>query len=213
MPPGRCTATSNRKHPGHPRRLRLPGRLRHRQRHHRRETRPAGHRGGHLEYMATERFSNDEVTYRAESTQPSTPPPSDTQGRLLRLLPSGYPPGRCTPQSRPMPGALVSVKCGPNTDPNGPTIAAYGLYSDLKVLQDAFNGFTGSVSIVSCPGGKASPGTCWHTNDPNTILGQLACGIYTGSEPQVMWSNQLAMQFALVGGKPPGPSLDRLYKW
>jgi serine/threonine kinase PknH len=120
--------------------------------------------------------------------------------------------GTCTPQSQPMPGALVSVKCGPNTDVNGPTVAAYGLYSDIKALQDSFKGFTGSVEIAPCqerhhPPRGGTPAT------PNTILGQIACGIYKGSEPQLMWSNQQSMVFALVAGKPQGPNLDQLYKW
>ena len=47
----RCDAPRHQtaEHLGHPRRLRLPGRLRDRQRHHRREDHPTGHRGGHLE--------------------------------------------------------------------------------------------------------------------------------------------------------------------
>jgi serine/threonine-protein kinase len=145
-------------------------------------------------------------------TSPSTPPP-DAENRLLSLLPSGYPPGTCTPASQPMPGASVSVKCGQNTDPNGPTASTYGLFSDLKGLQDAFTRFTGTDTIIPCPGGKASPGTWWHNKDPNTVLGQVACGTYRGDEPQVMWSNQQTMVFALVGGKPQGPNLDQLYKW
>ncbi|MFZ1174865.1 MAG: protein kinase, partial [Mycobacterium sp.] len=49
-------------------------------------------------------------------TSLSTPPP-DAQNRLLALLPAGYPPGTCKPEGKPMPGALVSVTCGQNTDP------------------------------------------------------------------------------------------------
>ncbi|SOJ56570.1 hypothetical protein MSIMFB_04047 [Mycobacterium simulans] len=110
-----------------------------------------------------------------------------------------------------MPDAVVSVKCGQNTDANGPRIAAFGLYPDLAALKKAFTGFIGTVTIVSCPGGKASPGTWWHTQDPNTILGQLACGNYKDSEPQLMWSNEQTLVFGLVAGKPQ--TLDQLYKW
>jgi serine/threonine kinase PknH len=87
------------------------------------------------------------------------------------------------------------------------------VFSDLKGLQDAFTGFTGSDTLVTCPRGKASPGTWWHTKDPNTVFGQLACGTYKGDEPQVMWTNQQTVVFALVSGKPQGPNLDQLYKW
>jgi serine/threonine protein kinase len=152
------------------------------------------------------------TTARTTSVSPSTPPPGAEQ-QLLSVLPSGYPPGTCKSPAQPMPGSAVSVMCGPNTDPNGPTVSAYGLFTNLKALQDAFTGFTGSDTLLPCPGGKASPGTWWHTKDPNIVLGQLACGTYKGDEPQVLWSNQQTMVFALIGGKPQGPNLDQLYKW
>ena len=133
--------------------------------------------------------------------------------RLLSALPSGYPTGTCTQDNKPMLGALVSAKCGRNGDINGPTIAAYGLYPDVKSVQEAFSNFTKTFTIQSCPGGKASPGTWWHNKDPNTILGEIACGIYKDNEPQVMWSNQQTLVFGLVGGKLQGPDLDQLYKW
>ncbi|WP_459758430.1 serine/threonine-protein kinase [Mycobacterium riyadhense] len=145
------------------------------------------------------------------TSPPSTPLTSAAQARLMSLLPSGYAPGTCTPDSQPMPGAVVSVKCGQNTDPNGPRSAAFGLYPDLAALQKAFTGFIGTFTIVSCPGGKASPGTWWHTQDPSTILGQLACGNYKDNEPQLMWSNEQTLVFGLVAGKPQ--TLDQLYKW
>ncbi|ORW42166.1 protein kinase [Mycobacterium paraense] len=143
---------------------------------------------------------------------PATPPPGATN-RLMSLLPAGYPPGTCAPDPQPMPGAIVSVSCGPNTDPNGPTISAYALFSDLQEVQAAFNRYTGTDSLVKCPGDKASPGTWWHNKDPNTVLGQIACGTYTGDEPKVMWTNQQNLVFAVVGGNAQGPNLDQLYKW
>ena len=151
-------------------------------------------------------------TTSTTSASPSTPPPG-AQNRLLSLLPSGYPPGTCKPDGQPMPGAIVSVVCGQNTDPSGPTVSAYGLFSDLQGVQDAFSGFTGSDTIVKCPGDKASPGTWWHNKDPNTIVGQIACGTDNGDQPQVMWTNQQTMVFAVVSGNPQGPNFDQLYKW
>jgi serine/threonine kinase PknH len=152
------------------------------------------------------------TTPRTTSASPSTPPPGATN-RLLGLLPTGYPAGTCAPDPQPMPGAIVSVSCGPNTDPNGPTISAYALFSDLQAVQQAFNRYTGTDTLVKCPGDKASPGTWWHNKDPNTIVGQIACGTYTGDEPKVMWTNQQTMVFAVVGGNAQGPNLDQLYKW
>jgi serine/threonine kinase PknH len=90
----------------------------------------------------------------------------------------------------------------------GPTLAAYGLFPDVVSPKDAFNGFTGTVAIVSCPGGKASRGTWWHNSNPSDILGQIACGTYKDTQPQVMWTNEDNLVFALVAGSPQGPTLD-----
>jgi serine/threonine kinase PknH len=152
------------------------------------------------------------TTTTTRSTSPSTPP-ADAQNRLLAVLPAGYPPGTCKPEDKPMSGAIVSFTCGQNTDPNGPTVAAYGLFPGLKGLQDAFSRFMQSDTVVKCPGDKVSPGTWWHNKDPNTVLGQIACATHKGGQPRVMWTNQQTMVFALVGGKAQGPNLDQLYKW
>jgi serine/threonine protein kinase len=153
------------------------------------------------------------TTSASPSTPPSTPPPG-AANRLLGLLPAGYPPGTCTPDPQPMAGATVSVSCGPNTDANGPTISSYALFGDLQSVQEAFTEFTGADTIVKCPGDKASPGTWWHNKDPNTVLGQIACGHYKGDQPKVLWTNQQTLVFAVVGGdSAQGPNLDQLYKW
>ncbi|OBG34975.1 hypothetical protein A5673_02425 [Mycobacterium sp. E3198] len=104
---------------------------------------------------------------RTTSPSPSGPPPGAVS-RLQSLLPTGYPPGTCNPDPQPMVGSIVSISCGQNTDPGGPTISAYALFSDLQGVQDAFTRFTGADTLVKCPGDKASPGTWWHNKDPNT---------------------------------------------
>ncbi|WP_264916089.1 serine/threonine-protein kinase [Mycobacterium kiyosense] len=155
----------------------------------------------------------------ASTTAPTTPVPSSgssgspaAQARLLAALPTGYPAGSCKPDDKTMPGAMVSVTCGQNTDSNGPRVSGYGLYSDIAALKKAFSGFIGTFTVQQCPGGKASPTTWWHTKDPNTILGQMACGTYKG-DPQVMWSNEQTLMFGLVSGSPQGPSIDQVFKW
>jgi serine/threonine protein kinase len=152
-------------------------------------------------------------TATSSSAAPTSSAAPEAQNRLMGLLPSGYSPGTCAPESKAIPGALVSVKCGLNTDVNGPSVGIFGLYADIQGLQTAFKNFTGTFAIQSCPGNKASPATWWHNSDPNTILGQIACGVYKGAEPQIMWSNQQSLVFGLVAGKPQGPTLDQLYKW
>ncbi len=158
------------------------------------------------------------TTTTTRTTTRTTPPPTSTPPpgaatKLLGLLPAGYPPGTCKLEGQPMPGASVSVMCGQNTEPNGPNVGEFGLFTDLKGLQDAFNGYMEADTTVKCPGDKASPGTWWHNKDPNTILGQIGCGKYKGDEPQVMWTNQQTMVLAVVGGDVQGPNLDQLYKW
>ncbi|OBK43009.1 protein kinase [Mycobacterium gordonae] len=147
------------------------------------------------------------------TTTPSSSAPPEAQARLMSLLPAGYPAGACTTDTKTMPGALVSVSCGQNTDANGPKLSAYGLFPDVASLKKAFTAFTTTFTIQQCPGGKASPGNWWHTQDPKTVLGQMACGIYKSDDPQVMWSNEQTLVYALVGGKQQIPNLDQLYKW
>src|SRR6185437_3423941 len=160
------------------------------------------------------------TTTTTATTTPYTTAPTTTRTtasadlqRLLQALPTGYPTGTCTQDTRPMPGAIVSVKCGRHPDPDGPTVAAYGLFPTVESVQTAFTNFIKTFTVQSCPGNKASPGTWWHNKDPNTILGQIACGVYKGNEPQVMWSNQQTLVFALAEGSVQGPNLDQLYKW
>jgi hypothetical protein len=152
------------------------------------------------------------TTTSTSGTSP-TIPSLEAVNKLMSLLPTGYATGTCTPQTQPMPGALVSVKCGPNGDTNGPNVSAYGLYADVTSLNNAFKSFTGTFAMQDCPGNKTSPGDWWHTKDPNTILGQVACGVYKGTDPQVMWSNQKTLVFAIVGAKAPGQTLDQIYAW
>jgi hypothetical protein len=157
-------------------------------------------------------------TTTPSTTRTTTVPPSSSSSpgavaRLISMLPAGYPTGSCKASSPPMPGAVVSVTCGQTTDTNGPRVSTYGLFADVAALKDGLTGFTGTVAIQNCPGGKASPGQWWHTQDPKTVLGQVACGVYKGADPQVMWSNEQTLVFGLIAGAPQGPNLDQLYKW
>ncbi|BDB44339.1 hypothetical protein IWGMT90018_47850 [Mycobacterium kiyosense] len=85
---------------------------------------------------------------------------------IVGRVPTGYPAGSCKPDDKTMPGAMVSVTCGQNTDSNGPRVSGYGLYSDIAALKKAFSGFIGTFTVQQCPGGKASPTTWWHTQGP-----------------------------------------------
>ncbi|MGO9511739.1 MAG: serine/threonine-protein kinase [Mycobacterium sp.] len=147
------------------------------------------------------------------TSPPSTSPPSDALSRLMAALPAGYPSGSCNAQTGLMTGAVVAVKCGKITDANGPNVAAYGLYSDAATLNSEFTSLIGTFVPQDCPGGGKSPGNWWHSSDPNTVLGQVACGIFKGVEPQIIWSNQQTLVIGVVASKTPGPTIDQLYKW
>jgi serine/threonine kinase PknH len=147
------------------------------------------------------------------TSPPSTSPPSDALSRLMSRLPAGYPSGSCTAQNGLMTGAVVAVKCGKNTEASGPNVSAYGLYPDVATLNSSFQSLTGTIAPQDCPGGGKSPGKWWHSSDPNTVLGQVACGIYKGVEPQIMWTNEQTLVVAVVGSKTPGPTIDQLYTW
>jgi serine/threonine protein kinase len=149
----------------------------------------------------------------ASTPSASTPPTSDPLPRLMAALPAGYPSGSCAAQTGLMTGAVVAVKCGKTTDANGPNVAAYGLYPDAATLNSEFTSLIGTFVPQDCPGGGKSPGKWWHSTDPNTVLGQVACGIFKGVEPQIIWSNQQTLVIGVVASKTPGPTIDQLYQW
>jgi serine/threonine kinase PknH len=152
-------------------------------------------------------------TTTTTTTTTTSRPPSDALNRLLSLLPPGYAAGTCTAQNQLMTGAVVAVKCGPNTDASGPNVSAYGLYPDVATLNSSFTSLIGTFALQDCPGGGKSPGKWWHTQNTSAVLGQVACGIFKGVEPQIMWTDEQTLVVAVVGSKTPGPTMDQLYTW
>jgi hypothetical protein len=67
----------------------------------------------------------------AQSATPTTPNPD--AGRLLRLVPAGYPSDSCKPVAVPK-GALAQVGCAKNSDVGGPLSAMYTLVKDKAAL-------------------------------------------------------------------------------
>ena len=110
----------------------------------------------------------------------------------LGILLLSPPPGICAPQGGQSLEAEIVVDASKPGKEINPLI--YGTNTYWTGLMNGFDNW-------------------WHTQDPKTVLGQMACGIYKGSDPQVMWSNEQTLVYALVGGKQQVPSLDQLYKW
>jgi serine/threonine kinase PknH len=112
----------------------------------------------------------------------SSPAPSDTQARLLSLVPPGYVAGACTAATAESGSiwttATAMVTCGQNNQPGGPSKATYGLFPTPATLKKAFKDDIANVSLVNCPGEDASP-VSWHYDPtPNDMAGIIACGNY-----------------------------------
>jgi serine/threonine kinase PknH len=153
------------------------------------------------------------TTMRAAPTTPPspTPPPAESQARLISLLPGGYPPGACT-AATPSPGTLALLQCGQNIDPGGPPAGSYFLYSDATSTRQAFDKIVTTSTVLDCPGRIQSPGN-WHRNAaPDQVAGTLMCGIHQGY-PTVAWTNNAGMLVATVQATVPGTDLDQLYEW
>ena len=85
--------------------------------------------------------------------------------------------------------------------------------SDLNSLQGAFDATYKTDAPADCPGQGRSSGTWSKNNQPDVVMGQIACATYNTTEPQLMWTQQTNMVFTLVAGTPNGPTLDQLYTW
>jgi hypothetical protein len=145
---------------------------------------------------------------RSTTTSPST----NYKAQLLNSLPTGYGPGVCNPRAR-VQGALATVDCGQNSDPDGPTVARYSLFATDIALQNAFDASVkGDDQLSLCPGTDAAPDTWFHTATPNEVAGSIACGTYRNNAV-LAWTNKSTLVLANVQGGPQGPTADQLTNW
>jgi len=129
----------------------------------------------------------------------------------MRVLPRGYPPGSCKPESPPE-GALAQVSCTRNTDPDGPLSGTYTLVSDRKALEAVFANTMSSATRVNCPGNIQSPGPWRRNATPQIISGTLYCGLRDG-QPIVAWTDDARLTLNAVTSGPGGPTFPALYTW
>ncbi|AXK74297.1 hypothetical protein AVZ31_07225 [Mycolicibacterium neoaurum] len=131
--------------------------------------------------------------------------------RLMKVLPRGYPDGACKPVAR-LDGALATIACTVNKDPGGPMSATYSLLVDSAALKAAIDNLETTSTVVDCPGRIQSPGPWRHNASLHEVSGTLMCGIQNDN-PMLAWTNFDDQMFAVVQGRPAGPTLDNLYAW
>jgi len=135
----------------------------------------------------------------------------DDNDRLMKVLPRGYPDGACKPVAR-LDGALATIACTVNKDPGGPMSATYSLLVDSAALKAAIDNLETTSTVVDCPGRIQSPGPWRHNASLHEVSGTLMCGIQNDN-PMLAWTNFDDQMFAVVQGRPAGPTLDNLYAW
>lgn len=148
----------------------------------------------------------------AGADQPTTTVSSaEAQARLLKLLPSGYPPDSCT-SSAPTGGAIAEVTCGRNTDLDGPPAATYALFPDATALRQSFDNTVQATTVVTCPGRIQSPGAWHRTATPDKTAGTLLCGMRQGS-PVLVWTNDANLMIGSLRTERNTPTLEQFYAW
>ena len=135
----------------------------------------------------------------------------DPNARLMKTLPRGYPTGACEPVAR-LAGAEATIACTVNRDPGGPMSATYSLLRDTAALDAAVAELGSTAAVVDCPGRIQSPGPWRRNASPDEVSGTLICGIQNDN-PMLAWSDVEHRMFAVVQGRPAGPTLDHLYTW
>ena len=150
----------------------------------------------------------------AAATTSAVPQPTrdaDAEARLLRLLPLGYPKGRCTPADLSS-AAVAKFECGDNVDQGGPASATYAVMSDKAALEVAFDAVVGGADKVNCPGNIQSPGPWRRNATPQKTAGTVFCG-YRKSLPIVAWTTDESLLLSSISADGSGPGLDQLYAW
>ncbi len=168
---------------------------------------------GGLIFWLTRPSSHAAESSAAGGTTSAAPQPhvNDDEQRLLRQLPRGYATDACT-GATPPEGVLAQVNCGMNSDPGGPLSAIYTLVDDKAGVDAVFGSTIAAATQVNCPGNIQSPGPWRRNATPDTISGQLYCGL-TDSLPIVVWTDEARKVVSAVRAGPQGPTFPQLYAW
>lgn len=129
--------------------------------------------------------------------------------QVIAMLPPGYSAASCSRADNAFAAGIASLDCTDDLHTDTPDYARFTLYDSLDALTADFYASVASMSVSSCPGANASPGT-WnygpHLTSPG---GKVVCGIVE-DQPVVAWTRDSQLLLATVNG---GPDLGELYQW
>lgn len=124
---------------------------------------------------------------------------ADPVSDLMGLLPHGYGPGNCHPESPRVSGMTAFVRCGQNTEPGGPSGGNFGLFVNDEAMYHAFNSLLKTMGPTGCP--PLPPGAM-------PVADVMTCGI-NADGPRIM----TMLIDELVLGVVFGSSLEGLRQW
>ena len=173
---------------------------------------PSGNNGSSASSTETTTVAPSEktTTTRPSTTRPTTTTETSTpaNARLMAMLPKGYDSGACK-ATAPISDAVATVDCKQNSLAGGPDSARYVLFKDATTLAEKF---TSSIkqdeSLFACPGGSNDSPTKWYQDNPNSPLGQIACGTYK-NKPDLVWTYDSKLFYADVQGS----DMNALFEW
>lgn len=143
------------------------------------------------------------------SPSPTVAVPAQLDPRLASLIPTGYPPGTCTPVPTDNHSA---ADCGPNIDaPN--TSSRFTLYQDAHALAAALDEFISGTTVLVCPGNYQSPGPWRRSAALDVPVGTLVCGTTSQGHPRIGWTIDSERLLASIESSEGGPTLPQLYDW
>jgi serine/threonine-protein kinase len=126
----------------------------------------------------------------------------------MAMLPKGYDSGACK-ATAPISDAVATVDCKQNSLAGGPDSARYVLFKDATTLAEKFaSSIKQDESLFACPGGSDMSPTKWYQDNPNSPLGQIACGTYK-NKPDLVWTYDSKLFYADVQGS----DMNALFEW
>lgn len=129
--------------------------------------------------------------------------------QIVSLLPPGYTASSCKPATNAFPTALASLDCTDGLHTETPDYARFTLYDSMDALTADFYASAENMSVSSCPGGNASPGTWNYGPQLASPGGKIVCGTVE-DQAVVAWTRDSQLLLATVNG---GPDLGDLYQW
>lgn len=128
--------------------------------------------------------------------------------RLLGMLPAGYDSTNCSAAAEGIGEALVTLDCGQNLQPNGPTSARFALFDYPRAMEYAFVEFASRDRLSRCPNAGESPGFWSYNASDDKTAGQNTCGSNQGT-PTLTWTQDEQVLLARIQGN----DINSLYNY